>query len=90
MAVVPQFCKDKYQKGDIVIVEENGKTHRDVIVRILDVNELEIPENKEDAPVVSWKVDDGIVSTCDSDDEIENDELLRALKEYKDSGYLNK
>lgn len=90
MAVVLQFCKDKYQKGDIVVVEENGKTDRDVIVRILDVNEFEIPENTEDAPVVSWKVDDGIVSTCDSDDEIENDELLRALKEYKNSGYLNK
>lgn len=90
MAVVPQFCKEKYKKGDTVIVEENAKTHRDVIVRILDVNEFEIPENTEDAPVVSWKVDDGIVSTCDSDDEIENDELLRALKEYKNSGYLNK
>ena len=90
MAIVPQFCKEKYKKGDMVIVEENGKANREVIVRILDVNEFEIPENDRDMPVVSWKVDDGIVSTCDSDDEIENEELLHALKEYKNSGYLNK
>lgn len=89
-ACIPSFSVGRFQVGDVVIIKRDNveEYNKALIHHIIDTTIRKTSVNIEEAPEVLWKVKGmPLTTTGDSDDELENEELLEELKKEKDAHY---
>ena len=82
------FNEDKFNIGDYVIIEDtqNGWTYEARIFHIEEMTELDLPTEYSNMRRLLWK-NDGmeLVTTGDSDDELDNEDLSEKLIKWNES-----
>lgn len=89
-AYIPSFSVGRFQEGDVVIIKKDNveEYNKALIHHIIDTTIKKTSVNLEEAPEVLWKVKGAPLTTIgDSDDELENEDLLQELKKDKDAHY---
>ena len=87
LALCQKMLDKKLHKGDMVVCEHNGEISNGIIINKTRLFSMQsCPYPNEEIGFAQFKASNSLETTGDSDDELDNDELLIELRKYKEEG----